>query len=134
MKASGRLSVDTNAVIAYREGVPEVCTLIEGADLLFLPVIVLGELLYDAYNSAKPQKNEQVTHKFSAQSVLVPIDDAIAIRYATVRLQLKKMGRPIPENDIWVAATCLELGVPLLTRDGHFDHIRGLEVINWGDV
>ena len=134
MKASGRLSVDTNAVIAYREGIPEVCTLIEGADLLFLPVIVLGELLYGAYNSAKPQKNEQVTHKFSAQSVLVPIDDAIAIRYATVRLQLKKIGRPIPENDIWVAATCLELDVPLLTRDGHFDHIHGLEVINWEEV
>ena len=134
MKASGRLSVDTNAVIAYREGIPTVCTLIEGADLLFLPVVVLGELLYGALNSAKPQKNEQVTHKFSAQSVLIPIDDAIAIRYATLRLQLKKMGRPIPENDIWIAATCLELGVPLLTRDGHFDHVHGLEVINWGDV
>ena len=134
MKASGRLSVDTNAVIAYREGIPTVCTLIEGADLLFLPVVVLGELLYGALNSAKPQRNEQVTHKFSAQSVLVPIDDAVAIRYATVRLQLKKIGRPIPENDIWVAATCLELGVPLLTRDGHFDHIHGLEVINWEEV
>ena len=134
MKASGRLSVDTNAVIAYREGIPTVCTLIEGADLLFLPVVVLGELLYGALNSAKPQKNEQVTHKFSAQSVLIPIDDAIAIRYATLRLQLKKMGRPIPENDIWIAATCLELGVPLLTRDGHFDHVHDLEVINWGDV
>ena len=134
MKASGRLSVDTNAVIAYREGIPIVCTLIEGADLLFLPVVVLGELLYGALNSAKPQRNKQITHKFSAQSVLVPIDDAIAIRYATVRLQLKKIGRPIPENDIWVAATCLELGVPLLTRDGHFDHIHGLEVINWEEV
>ena len=134
MKASGRLSVDTNAVIAYREGIPTVCTLIEGADLLFLPVVVLGELLYGALNSAKPQKNEQVTHKFSAQSVLIPIDDAIAIRYATLRLQLKKMGRPIPKNDIRIAATCLELGVPLLTRDGHFDHVHGLEVINWGDV
>jgi tRNA(fMet)-specific endonuclease VapC len=108
--------------------------LIEGADLLFLPVVVLGELLYGALNSAKPQKNEQVTRKFSAQSVLIPIDEAIAIRYATLRLQLKKIGRPIPENDIWIAATCLELGVPLLTRDGHFDHVHGLEVINWGDV
>jgi predicted nucleic acid-binding protein len=44
---------------------------------------------------------------------------------------VKKIGHPIPENDIWVAATCLEVGVPLLTRDGHFDYIRGLEVINW---
>ena len=134
MKASGRLSVDTNAVIAYREGIPTVCAFVEGADLLFLPVVVLGKLLYGALNSAKPQKNEQITHKFSAQSIPVPIDDAIAIRYATVRLQLKKIGRPIPENDIWVAATCLELGVPLLTRDGHFDHIHDLEVINWEEI
>ena len=47
------------------------------------------------------------------------------------KLKLKKVGHPIPENDIWVAATCLEVGVPLLTRDGHFDYIHGLEVINW---
>ena len=131
MKVSGKLAVDTDAVIAYREGILTVCTLIEGTDILFLPVVVLGELLYGAVNSAKPQKNEQAVHKFSAQSVLASIDEAIAIRYATVRLELKKIGRPIPENDIGIAATCLELGVPLLTRDGHFDHVHGLEVINW---
>ena len=56
MKASGRLAVDTNAVIAYREGILTVCALIESADILFLPVIVLGELLYGAINSAQPQK------------------------------------------------------------------------------
>ncbi|MCL0088170.1 type II toxin-antitoxin system VapC family toxin [Dehalococcoidia bacterium] len=127
----GRLAVDTNAVIAYREAILTVCTLIQEADTLFLPVIVLGELLYGAVNSVKPQKNEQAVHKFSAQSVLVPIDEAIAIRYATVRLELKRMGNPIPENDLWIGATRLELGVPLLTRDGHFDYIHGLEVINW---
>ena len=131
MKVGGRLAVDTNAIIAYREAILTVCALIQEADTLFLPVIVLGELLYGAVNSAKPQKNEQAVHKFSAQSVLVPIDEAIAIRYATVRLELKRMGNPIPENDLWIGATCLELGVPLLTRDGHFDYIHGLEVINW---
>ena len=89
MKASGRLSVDTNAVIAYKDGIFTVCAL---------------------------------------------IDDAIAIRYAAVRLQLKRICRLIPENNIWVATTCLELGVPLLPRDSHFDRIHGLEVINWEEV
>lgn len=131
MKASGRLAVDSNAVIAYREGVLTVCTLIERADILLLPVIVLGELLYGAINSAQARKNEQAVRKFLTQSVLIPIDEAIAARYATVRLELKKTGHPIPENDIWVAATCLELGVPVLSRTGHFDFVRGLEVINW---
>lgn len=131
MKVSGRLAVDTNAVIAYREGIPEVCTLIDGADMLFLPVIVLGELLYGAFNSAKPKKNEQAVRKFTGHSITVPVDDAIATCYATVRSKLKKKGRPVPENDIWVAATCIELAVPLLSRDSHFNHIRGLKVVNW---
>jgi len=59
LKVSGKIAVDTNAVIAYREGIVAVCTLMEGADTIFLPVVVLGELLYGAVNSAQPQKNEQ---------------------------------------------------------------------------
>jgi len=55
---NGRLAVDINAVIAYREGVPEACDLIEGADRILLPVVVLDELLYGAANSARPQENK----------------------------------------------------------------------------
>jgi len=131
LKEPGRLAVDINAVIAYREGIVKVCTLMEEADSLFLPAIVLGELLYGAANSARPEKNEQAVRKFLVQSVFVPIDVAIAVRYANVRFGLKKMGRPIPENDIWIAATCLELDLPLLTMDGHFDYVHGLKVIKW---
>lgn len=64
MKVNGKLAVDTNAVIAYRQGIPQVCRLIEGADTILLPVIVLGELLYGAANSTRPQENEQATRKF----------------------------------------------------------------------
>lgn len=131
MKANGRLAVDTNAVIAYREGISAVCTLIDMTDIVCLPVIVLGELRYGAINSAKPEKNEQDINKFSDNSVIMPIDEAVAIRYARVRSELKKRGHPIPENDIWIAAICLESGVPLLSSDGHFEYINGLEVINW---
>ena len=131
MKANGNLAVDTNAIIAYRQGIPEVCSLIEGADTILLPVIVLGELFYGAANSTRPQENEQATRKFLAQSVLVAIDEIIAARYADVRLELKKKGRPIPENDIWIAAICLELGALLLSRDSHFDHVPNLQVMNW---
>ena len=131
MKANGNLAVDTNAIIAYRQGIPEVCSLIEGADTILLPVIVLGELFYGAANSTRPQENEQATRKFLAQSVLVAIDEIIAARYADVRLELKKKGRPIPENDIWIAAICLELGALLLSRDSYFDHVPNLQVMNW---
>jgi tRNA(fMet)-specific endonuclease VapC len=126
-----RLAVDTNAVIAYREGIDIVCALMDGADTIFLPAIVLGELIYGAVNSAQPQKNEQAVRQFLTHTVLVPIDESIAFRYATIRLELKKTGYPIPENDLWIAATCLELDIPLLTMDGHFDYIQDLRVINW---
>ncbi|MFQ6062106.1 MAG: PIN domain-containing protein [Methanosarcinales archaeon] len=86
MRENGKLMLDTNAVIAYREGILEVCTLIEGAEMLFLPVIVLGELLYGALNSAQPEKNKQDIYKFLEYSVLVPIDEAIAVRYSTIYL------------------------------------------------
>src|SRR5574341_637138 len=131
LKVNGRLAVDTNAVIAYREGIPEVCELIDRTDIVFLPVIVLGELRYGAINSSKPKKNEQDVNKFVAHTFLIPIDEAVAVSYANVRSNLKKTGHPIPENDIWIAAICLELDVPLLSSDGHFEHINGLEVINW---
>ena len=131
MKVNGKLAIDTNAVIAYREGNYNIANLIENADLLFLPVIVLGELLYGAINSTQVHKNKQAVQILLSYSILIPIDESIAIRYANIRLNLKNIGRPIPENDIWIAASCLELDIPLLTIDSHFDHIQDLKVIKW---
>jgi tRNA(fMet)-specific endonuclease VapC len=59
------------------------------------------------------------------------IDESVAACYATMRLDLKKRGTPIPENDIWIAAACLELEVPLLSKDKHFNLVAGLNVITW---
>ncbi|MDO9518351.1 MAG: type II toxin-antitoxin system VapC family toxin [Methanosarcinaceae archaeon] len=131
MKANGRLAVDTNAVIAYREGINEVCELIDEADVIILPVTVLGELLYGALNSGKTKYNEQIIKKFAAYSLVMQIDEAVTTRYARVRFNLKNKGTPIPENDIWIAAACLELKVPLLSRDAHFKHVEGLDVCGW---
>jgi tRNA(fMet)-specific endonuclease VapC len=131
LKANGKIAVDTNAVIAYREAVFGVCTLIDRTDLLFLPAIVLGELLYGAINSTKPEKNEHDITIFANNSILMQVDESVAIRYAKVHHGLKKKGTPIPENDIWIAALCLEQDVPLLSNDGHFKYVQGLEVVGW---
>ncbi len=94
MKANGRIAVDTNAVIAYREGISEVCGLIDEADLIILPVTVLGELLYGALNSIKAEKNEQIIQKFAEHSLVIQVDEAVASRYAKVRFNLKKKELP----------------------------------------
>lgn len=131
MKATGKLALDTNAVIAYREGISEVCSLVDKADAIFLPVPVIGELLYGAFNSTKIKNNEKFVHNFAEFCLVMPIDESVAARYARVRSELRQQGNPIPENDIWIAAACLILGVPLLTRDDHFTRVYGLQVISW---
>ena len=130
-KAIGRLAVDSNAVIAYREGVAEVCRRIEDADLFFMPIVVLGELLYGAKNSERAAENEQAVRTFFEYCVPVNTDEAVATRYASLRRDLKSLGRPIPENDIWIAAACLEVDAALLSSDGHFCGITSLTVIDW---
>jgi len=131
LKAIGRLSLDTNAVIAYREGISDVCTIVDRADIILLPVTVIGELLYGALNSTKTRNNEKFVHKFAGYSIIMQINESVAARYAKVRFDLKRCGNPIPENDIWIAAACLDQKVPLLSRDTHFKLVPGLNVISW---
>lgn len=131
LKAVGKLVLDTNAVIAYREGISEVCNLIDNADVIILPVIVIGELLYGAINSTKAKSNEKFVHKFIEYSLVMPIDESVAEQYARVRFDLKQRGKPIPENDIWIAAACLVLEIPLLSQDEHFTQVSALQVVSW---
>ena len=134
LKAIGKLALDTNAVIAYREGISDVCKLVDEADVIILPVTVIGELLYGAINSTKTKNNEKFVHKFVEYSLVMQIDEAVAARYAKVRFDLKRRGNPIPENDIWIAAACLDQKVPLLSRDDHFKLVPGLNVIPWDNT
>jgi len=131
LKTVGKIALDTNAVIAYREGISEVCKLIDDADAIILPVTVIGELLYGALNSTKRKNNEKFVHQFAGYSLVMQIDESVAARYARVRLDLKRRGNPIPENDVWIAAACLVLEVPLVSRDDHFRLVPGLTVISW---
>lgn len=59
---------------------------------------------------------------------MAAIDERVAVRYATVRAELKRIGRPLPENDIWIAAVCLEERLPLLTADHHFESVPGIDL------
>ena len=88
-------------------------------------------VVFNTINSTKTKNNEKVVHKFVEYSLVMPIDESVAARYARVRFDLKRRGTPIPENDIWIAAACLDLEVPLLCRDDHFKLVPGLNVISW---
>lgn len=59
------------------------------------------------------------------------LDDEIAERYGIVKARLAKLGSIIPENDIWIAATCLVHDFTLASRDAHFDSVEGLRKLRW---
>jgi tRNA(fMet)-specific endonuclease VapC len=128
---SGNIAVDTNAVIAYREGIPKVQILLEESTVIILPAPVYGELLFGAFNSDRRMANVEAVESFRKLTTFVPISVETVVRYAELRADLRKQGTPIPENGIWIAATCRQLDIPLATNDDHFQRIPGLRVIGW---
>lgn len=65
------------------------------------------------------------------ESEMLDVDRATASHYAEVRHQLKKDGRPIPENDVWIAALARQHQLPIVSRDAHFDSVRGIRRLGW---
>lgn len=134
MKANGKLAVDSNAFIAYCEGVTEVCRIIDETAMLFMPLAVLGELLYGAHKSRRPEESERIVMEFFAQCLPINVDETVARRYATIRLSVGLKGKPIPENDLWIAASCLEADAALLSQDDHFLVVEGLTTLRWSQT
>jgi tRNA(fMet)-specific endonuclease VapC len=123
---AGRLLPDSNAFIALMRGDEGVVEIFDAAPEIVLSVVVLGELAYGAMNSRSVEGNLAKLAEVAAPCRLAPVDEQVAQAYARVRLALKRKGRPIPENDIWIAATALSVGADVLTDDAHFHEVEGL--------
>ena len=124
-------ALDTNIVSAHLRGDVEVGARIKEYTRLYLPVTVMGELFYGAYHTEHREKQLQRVRSFLPLAQTVHLDDEIAERYGMVKARLAKMGSLIPENDCWIAATCLVHDFTLATRDGHFDSVEGLRTVRW---
>jgi tRNA(fMet)-specific endonuclease VapC len=128
---SGSAAVDSNAYIALCNGGLDVSSLLGSFQTVYLPVVVLGELLYGAGASGRVAENRRNVREFAKECVLLDVTEAVAERYSELKLQCRTDGKPIPDNDLWIAATCVAAGVPLITRDGHFAHLSALRVVSW---
>jgi len=122
------VALDTNIAVDVLNGKSAVIELLQQFESICLPVTVSGELLFGAKNSANRARNEPRYQAFITSCVLLDINALVADTYAEVRLQLKQAGRPIPENDIWIAALCITYDVPLVSRDQHFEYVTGLQL------
>ncbi len=128
---NGRLLIDTNIIIALFDSEYAVQQhLVEDIEI-FTPAIALGEMYYGAYKSARAKENIARIDEFASLSVVLACDSYTAQWYGQIKESLRKKGRPIPENDIWIAAIALQYDLILITRDDHFDEIDGLNVQKW---
>ncbi len=93
--------------------------------------IVIGELYFGAQNSTRMAENIVQLERFMASVTIIPCDQATARVYGDVRKALKTVGRPIPENDIWIAAISVQHDLTLITLDHHFEHVQGLKLERW---
>ena len=126
---SGNLLLDTNVIIRFVNGVTELFGLFDDEEKLFVSSISVGELMYGAELSSKTEFNhEHYLGLCEALHIITP-DQDVAVQYGLIKAALKKKGHPIPENDIWIAATAMAGNLTLVTADSDFEGIDGLKLL-----
>lgn len=123
--------LDTNAVSALLTGDAALGELLAGEERHHLPVIVIGEYRYGLLGSRFRVHLQDLLAILIRESVVLLVDETTADTYSQVRDELRRNGRPIPENDIWIAALARQYDQPVVSRDGHFDHVPGLRRMAW---
>jgi len=106
--AGNKFLLDTNAIIALQRENEALKKLLTTATDIFVPVVAVGELYYGAYKSQRVEENRQNVAAFITGRVILPIDTDTADVYGQVKQSLRAKGRPIPENDIWIAALAIQ--------------------------
>jgi predicted nucleic acid-binding protein len=123
-----KVLLDTNAYAALMRGHEGVTTRVRRAEQVLLSTIVAGELLHGFRLGTRQEKNVAELEGFldNPHVSLVPVTFTTADRFARIASGLRAKGRPIPTNDIWIAAHAMETGAELLSFDEHFDAVDGL--------
>ena len=128
---NGEVLLDRNIAIALfdRDGAVEAAlgNAAEGP----VPSIVLGELYYGANHSERVAENLAKIGEFGAASSVLLVDAGTAHHYGRIKNAVRLKGRPLPENDIWIAAIAEQHELTVISRDEHFRQIEGLLIARW---
>ena len=124
------IMLDTNAYSSYRRGNEDVLEALARAERVFMSVFVLGELLYGFLGGNRQVRNRRELSSFlDKPSVFVATaTEETSEQFAVTKEALRQTGTPLPMNDVWIAAHCLQLGATMVTLDGHFSSVPGLRV------
>jgi len=125
----GPAVVDTSAVIAHFRGHEAYTRCIEHLTTIYLPSVALGELVFGACHSDAPAKSLRLLRTFTSATTVLAACGETAEYYGRIRHDLAITGTPIPDNDIWIAAVCMQYAMPLLAKDAHFEQVKGLRLL-----
>jgi tRNA(fMet)-specific endonuclease VapC len=120
-----RYCLDTVTYSHLKRGESRTTDILDRAEWIGVPVIVIGELCAGFAKGSRLQRNLKELDEFLTLPVVetLPVDRQIAEIFGEIVEDLRRRGRPIPVNDIWIAATCARAGATLLTWDAHFQEI-----------
>jgi len=123
--------LDTNALSAAADDDPGLVAVLARAEQMALPVIVLGEYRHGIAQSRNRAGYENWLAGLLHDCMVLDVQEPTTHHYAEITVELKRKGKPIPTNDIWIAALCRQHSLPLLSRDRHFDLVAGTKRIDW---
>lgn len=114
--------LDTSAAVDFFRGRRGAAALMAELSRIVVPVAVVAELLSGRIGPSRKLGGEPQVRDFlrSPRIEIAEATEATAVRWALIWGSLRQAGRPIPINDVWVAASAMELGLPVVTSDRHF--------------
>ena len=122
--------LDTNAVSALLVGDEQIGHILGGAERHHLPLPVIAEYRFGLL-AARRRRLESLFRRLESESIVVFPDRETADWYAAIRYELKRKGRPIPENDLWIAALARQTSLEIVSRDPHFDWVDRVKRVAW---
>lgn len=126
-----RVIIDTNIYVAFKKGERSVIEVFRNFDYIGLDITVIAELLSGFKCGLREKENRRELESFinNPRVRLINHDFETAEFYSSIYARLKEKGKPIPTNDIWIAATAMQHGIAVFSKDQHFDEVDGLQVV-----
>jgi tRNA(fMet)-specific endonuclease VapC len=123
-----RVCIDTNVYAALKRGHEQIKRVLEDAEEVIIPAVVLGELYAGFALGTRERTNLAELQQFLRVPgvVVAPVSESVAERYGSLVKALKNQGTPIPTNDLWIAAIAMETGSRLMSLDSHFQRVPAL--------
>ncbi len=120
-----KILLDSNAYSEFMRGNNRVREIVHGAEEILMSAVVVGEQLFGFRQGRRFEQNFAQLRSFLERPYVtfVPVGPVTADRYSRIMTALKAKGRPIPTNDVWIAAHAMETGADLVSADRHFEYV-----------